>query len=134
MAGLAFTQARLGNVHAMAHPVGGHFNVPHGVANAIILPVVMSYNAPAAAAKYARIAAAMGHRGSGNEAQDAAAAVTLVRQLSERIGIPASLSAVNVPRAGIPALAADAMQSGNIAINPRPTTHEDMVRLYEQCM
>jgi alcohol dehydrogenase len=133
MAGLAFTQARLGNVHAMSHPVGGHFNVPHGVANAIILPVVMDYNAPFAAAKFARIAESLGHRLSGNDGQDAAAAVQLVRRLSERVGIPPSLGAVHVPRDGIPALAADAMQSGNIAINPRPTTYEDMVRLYTQC-
>ena len=134
MAGLAFTQARLGNVHAMAHPVGGHFNVPHGVANAIILPVVMDYNASAAPAKYARIAEQMGHHSTGNDAEDAAAAATLVRRLAERVGIPPSLSAVNVPRDGIPALAGDAMQSGNIAINPRPTTYEDMVRLFNQCM
>lgn len=134
MAGMAFTQARLGNVHAMSHPVGGHFNVPHGVANAIILPTVMDYNAAAAPTKFAAIAERLGHHSRGNEARDAAASVTLVRQLSEQIGIPGSLSAVNVPRAGIPALAADAMQSGNIAINPRPTTYEDMVRLFEQCM
>jgi alcohol dehydrogenase len=133
MAGLAFTQARLGNVHAMSHPVGGHFNVPHGVANAIILPAVMDYNAPFAPAKFARIAERLGHHSSGDEAQDAVAAVQLVRRLSERVGIPPSLGAVNVPRDGIPALATDAMQSGNIAINPRPTTYEDMVRLYAQC-
>lgn len=134
MAGLAFNVARLGNVHAMSHPVGGHFNVPHGVANAIILPTVMDYNAAATPEKFARIAERLGHQRSGNDGQDAAAAVRLTRQLSERVGIPASLSAVGVPREGIPALAADAMQSGNVAINPRPTTSDDMVRLFEQCM
>lgn len=134
MAGLAFTQARLGNVHAMAHPVGGHFDVPHGVANAIILPTVMDYNASTDPARFAAIAERLGHRGSGKVAQDAAAAVTLVRQLAERIGIPGSLGAVNVPRAGIPVLAADAMQSGNIATNPRPTTYEDMLGLFDRCM
>ena len=134
MAGVAFSQARLGNVHAMSHPVGGHFNVPHGVANAIVLPVVMDYNAAAAADKFAIVAEALGHRPTGNVVADAAAAVTFVRQLSERIGIPPTLSAVGVPREGIPALAADAMKSGNIPINPRPTTYEEMVRLYEQCM
>jgi alcohol dehydrogenase len=134
MAGVAFSQARLGNVHAMSHPVGGHFNVPHGVANAIILPVVMSYNVPAAPAKFARIAAALGYRPTGDDAADAAAAETLVRRLSERVGIPPSLSAVKVPADGIPALVADAMKSGNIPINPRPTTALDMERLYRECM
>jgi alcohol dehydrogenase len=134
MAGLAFTEARLGNVHAMAHPVGGHYNVPHGVANAIILPVVMDYNAPAVPVKFARIAEHLGHQSSGDAGRDAAAGVQLVRRLAERVGIPPSLSAVNVPREGIAALATDAMRSGNIAINPRPTTHDDMVELFNRCM
>lgn len=134
MAGLAFSQVRLGNVHAMSHPVGGHFDVPHGVANAIILPVVMDYNAPAAPGRFAALAERLGHRRSGDDAADAAAAVQSVRRLSERVGIPPTLSAVRVPREGIPALAADAMKSGNIPLNPRPTTYEDMVGLYERCM
>jgi hypothetical protein len=67
-------------------------------------------------------------------AADAAAAVTRVRRLSERIGIPPSLAAVKVPPEGIPALAADAMKSGNIPLNPRPTSYDDMVRLFQQCM
>ncbi len=134
MAGTAFSQARLGNVHAMSHPVGGHFNVPHGVANAIILPVVMDYNASAAPSKFADIAVRLGRHPTGNDAADASAAVTLVRRLSERVGIPPTLSAVGVTREGIPALAADAMKSGNIPLNPRATNYEDMVRLFQQCM
>src|SRR6185437_14369704 len=99
-----------------SHTVGGHYNVPHGVANAIILPAVMEYNALAAPEQFARIAAHMGGQPSGDRQADAAAAVRLVRDLSKRVGIPPTLSAVNVPREGIPLLAADAMKSGNIAI------------------
>lgn len=134
MAGLAFTNARLGNVHAMSHTVGGHYNVPHGVANAIILPAVMEYNAPAAPEQFARIAAHLGHQPTGDVRADAAAAVARVRALSQQVGIPPTLSAVKVPREGIPLLAADAMKSGNIAINPRPTTYNDIVGIFERCL
>jgi alcohol dehydrogenase class IV len=134
MAGVAFSQARLGNVHAMSHPAGGRYNVPHGVANAIILPTVMEWNAPAAPEKFARVAHMLGHELTGNAQHDALASVTLVRQLSTRVGIPEKLSLVGVPASGIPALATDAMKSGNVGINPRPTTYEDMIGLFERCL
>ncbi len=133
LAGVAFSQVRLGNVHAMSHPVGGWYNVPHGVANAIILPYVMEFNLPAATQKFADIAAAMGHAPTSDFTTDAAAAITLVRQLSSRIGIPSSLRAVGVPEEGLPTLAADAMKSGNVPLNPRSTSPEEMLELFRQC-
>ncbi|MCL4545527.1 MAG: iron-containing alcohol dehydrogenase [Chloroflexi bacterium] len=133
LAGVAFSQVRLGNVHAMSHPVGGWFNVPHGVANAIILPTVMEFNLPAASQKFADIAVAMGHHATGDTDRDARAAVELVRKLSKSIGIPESLRAVGIPEEGLPALAADAMKSGNVALNPRLTSPEEMSELFRRC-
>lgn len=134
-AGMAFSNSRLGNVHAMSHPVGGHFDVPHGLANAIILPYVMEYNLPAATVLYANLASALGcDMAGGSEEALAREAVDAVRALNRRLGIPERLGDVGVTRDAIPALAADAMKSGNIPINPRPTTYDDMVRLYEQAI
>jgi alcohol dehydrogenase class IV len=132
MAGIAFSNSRLGNVHAMSHPVGGHFDVPHGIANAIILPYVMAYNLDAASDLYANVASALGCDVAGVESREAAVmAVEAVRSLNRQLGIPERLSEVGVTRAAIPAMATDAMKSGNIPINPRPTTYDDMVGLYE---
>lgn len=135
MAGMAFSNSRLGNVHAMSHPVGGHFDVPHGVANAIILPYVMEYNLAASAERFANIATGLGCDVAGKSQADAAKmAVDAVRTLSRRIGIPERLSEVGVTTDRIHLLATDAMKSGNIPINPRPTTYDDMVELYQRAI
>jgi alcohol dehydrogenase len=135
MAGIGFTQTRLGNCHAMAHPLGGVCGVPHGVANAILLPHVLEFNLTFAETRLARLAQALGVRTDGLSRQEAAAAaVVAVRHLAADVGIPASLRAVGVTDDAIPQMAADAMTSGNVAINPRPTTLEDLTRLYHQAM
>lgn len=135
MAAMAFVNTRLGNVHAMSHAVGGHYGVPHGIANAILLPYVMAYNAAAVPTKFAEIARLMGEPVDGRSAAEAAMlAVAAVRRLCAEIGIPATLREVGVEVARIPALAADAMKSGNIAVNPRPTTLEDLIVLFQQAL
>jgi alcohol dehydrogenase len=135
LAGIGFTHTRLGDCHAMAHPLGGVCRVPHGVANAILLPHVLEFNLPFAEARLARLAQALGVRTDGVSQQEAAlAAVAAVRQLAADVGIPAGLRSEGVPEAAIPLMAADAMTSGNVAINPRPTTLEDVTRLYKQAM
>ncbi|MBI3976992.1 MAG: iron-containing alcohol dehydrogenase [Chloroflexi bacterium] len=134
-AGMAFVNTRLGNVHGMAHAVGGHFGVPHGVANAILLPHVMAFNADIVPAKFAQIARLMGEPVEDcSDAEAAAMAVAAVRRLNAAVGIPPTLSAVAVRAASIPVMAADAMLSGNIAVNPRPTTVEDITAIFEQAM
>jgi alcohol dehydrogenase len=135
LAGLGFTHTRLGNCHAMAHPLGGVCGVPHGVANAILLPHVLDFNLTFAEARLARLAQALGVRTDALSHQEAAlAAVAAVRRLAAGVGIPASLRLVGVKEESIPQMAADAMTSGNVAINPRPTTLEDITRLYEKAM
>lgn len=131
-AGIAFSWARLGNVHAMAHPLGGFFNVPHGVANAILLPVV-DYNAIADHdGKYETIYRAVAASPKAEFSQEMLA--DELRRLAARIGIPATLAEVGVDAAKIPEMAADAMKSGNIYVNPRTSTQKDIEQLYRRAM
>jgi alcohol dehydrogenase class IV len=131
MAGIAFSQTRLGNVHAMSHPAGAQYGVHHGMANAVILPHVMEYNLQARVAKFADIAEALGEDTDGLSDYDAAClAVEAVRRLNEDLGIPERLREVGVKAAGIPAMARAAVQSGNIQVNPRKTTLKDMEALF----
>jgi len=135
MAGFAFSQTRLGNVHAMSHPVGGHYDVPHGIANSILLTRIMEYNRYACPEKFADIAAAMGEDIGGLSEVDASVlAVEAVQNLSEDVGIPATLSDAGVKTEGIQVMAEDAMKSGNIQANPRKTTIKDIIALYEEAM
>lgn len=135
MAGFAFSQTRLGNVHAMSHPVGGHYNVPHGIANSILLTRIMEYNRYACPEKFADIAAAMGEDVSGLSAIDASIlAIEAVQNLSDDVGIPATLTDAGAKAEGIAVMAEDAMKSGNIQVNPRKTTIKDVIALYEESM
>lgn len=131
MAALAFSQTRLGNVHAMSHPVGAQFGVHHGMANAVLLPHVMEFNLQARVAKFADLAQALGEDTEGLSDYDAAClAVEAVRQLNEDLGIPERLRDVGVKTSGIKSLAAAAMQSGNVQVNPRKTTLKEMEALF----
>lgn len=132
LAAMAFTRTRLGNVHAMSHPVGAHFDVPHGVANAVLLPYVMEWNLPGCLETFPDVAAALGESVGGVSARAASVvAVDAVRTLARDVGIPERLRDVGVRREGIPAMARDAMQSGNVLVNPRSTRYEEMVALFE---
>lgn len=135
LAGMAFTVTRLGNVHAMSHPLGAYFNVPHGVANSILLPRVMAFNLPACVERMAEVARLMGERVEGLTPLEAAErAVAAVQRLSQDIKIPASLTEVGVTADKIPLMAEDTMKSGNVAVNPRRTTWHDIVHLFEGAM
>jgi alcohol dehydrogenase class IV len=135
LGGIAFNQSRLVIVHPMSHPVSGWCGTPHGVANAILLPHVMAFNVEHAAEKLARVAGALGiDTGGLSTAGAAGAAVDKVRSMNEELGIPPSLSAVGVRPELIPPMATDAIKSGNIPLNPRPTTYEDIVAIYEGAM
>lgn len=132
-AGIAFAWARLGNVHAMAHPLGGYFDVPHGVANAILLPVVLEYNALADDGRYEKI---YNYIKNDNGADNFVPEILVaeIRKLTQALGIPENLTAVGVTKDLIPAMAIDAMKSGNIAINPRITTQKDIEELYQRAL
>lgn len=133
LAAYAFNLNRLGVVHAMSHPLSAHCGVPHGVANAILLTRVMAYNLPACEERTAEIAVLLGERVEGLSRLDAAhRAVGAVRRLARDVGIPATLQDVGVDPAVIPAVAADAMKSALVGINPRRTTLQDVTGLYAE--
>ena len=129
-AGIAFSHARLGNVHAMSHPVSAYFNVPHGVANAILLPAVAEFNQSAAAERYFDIYRYI----SGNPRPEGEFSPELLKTelllLNSELGIPAGLKEAGVKPEAFEQMAEDAMKSGNISVNPRKTEKEDILRLY----
>ncbi len=136
IAGMGFSNVGLGIVHSMAHPLGAVYDTPHGVANAIILPTVMEYNAEATGEKYRDIAKAMGVEGvDAMTLCDARkAAVAAVRKLSADIGIPATLTEVGVKAEDIDFLADSAMADPCTPGNPKKPTKEDIVALYKSMM
>ena len=132
VAGMAFSNVGLGCVHSMAHPLGARFDIAHGVANALLLPVVMKFNLPAAKGKYAEIAKAMGVDVSAMDADEAAAAaVKAVKGLSVSLGIPQTLREIGIPEAALPQLAKDAFADVCTGGNPREITEADILELYK---
>lgn len=134
IAGMGFSNVGLGIVHSMAHPLGAHYDTPHGVANALLLPYVMEYNADSPAApKYIHIAKAMGVNTEGmTEAEGVKAAVEAVKQLSLSIGIPQKLNEIGVRREDLHQLSIDAFNDVCTGGNPRPTSIEDIEALYNK--
>lgn len=132
VAGMGFSNVGLGIVHSMAHPLGALYDTPHGVANAIILPTVMEYNAEATGEKYREIARAMGVKDVDSMSQEEyrKAAVDAVKQLSVDVGIPADLKEI-VKKEDIPFLAQSAYDDACRPGNPKETSVEDITKLYE---
>ena len=135
VAGMGFSNVGLGIVHSMAHPLGALYDTPHGVANAIILPTVMEYNAPATGEKYREIARAMGVKGVDDMSQEEyrKAAIDAVKQLSQDVGIPADLKDI-VKEADIPFLAQSAYDDACRPGNPRDTSVEEITALYKSLL
>ncbi len=135
LAGMAFTQTRLGNVHAMSHPVGAQFGVHHGLANAILLPYVMEFNLNARLDKFANVANALGANTDGLDEREAAQlAVDSVCELNQDLAIPTKLGEVGVKKSGIRALAKATMQSGNVTVNPRKTSQLDIETIFKKAI
>ncbi|MDE6729013.1 MAG: lactaldehyde reductase [Oscillospiraceae bacterium] len=135
VAGMGFSNVGLGIVHSMAHPLGALYDTPHGIANAIILPTVMEYNAPETGEKYRDIAKAMGVAGTESMSQDEyrKAAVDAVKQLSKDVGIPDNLKDIVKPE-DIPFLAQSAFDDACRPGNPRDTSVEEITELYKKLM
>lgn len=135
IAGMGFSNVGLGIVHSMAHPLGAVYDTPHGVANAIILPTVMEYNAPATGEKYRDIAKAMGVSGVDEMTLDEArkAAVDAVKKLSQDVGIPADLKEIVKPE-DVDFLAQSAYDDACRPGNPRETSVEEIKELYLSLM
>lgn len=135
VAGMGFSNVGLGIVHSMAHPLGALYDTPHGIANAIILPTVMEYNAEATGDKYKYIAQAMGVQGTESMSVEEyrKAAVDAVKKLSKDVGIPDNLKDI-VKREDIPFLAQSAYDDACRPGNPKETSVEDITKLYESLL
>ena len=129
-AGIAFSHARLGDVHAMSHPVSAFFDVPHGLANAVILPTVVEFNAAEDNGKYYEIYKRVAQIAVSKDIFTPSMLVNELKALNKSLGIPNSLSKVGVDERMFEAMAVDAMKSGNIAVNPRKTTEKEIINLY----
>lgn len=133
LAGQAFANAPVAAVHALAYPLGGHFHIPHGLSNALMLAPVLRFNAEAAVSQYSELADVVGAGGKGNVAEGAAAFIEFMDDLMDRSGAPRHLRDLDVPRSSLPALAADAMKQQRLLLNnPVVVTESDALRLYEQ--
>jgi alcohol dehydrogenase class IV len=129
LAGMAFSYARTGLVHGMAHPLSSYYDVPHGLANAILLPYVLAFNAPACEDGLARVAVAMGEKATPQSAIEA------VRRLGAEVGIPAQLREVGVTEAFILHMAQDAFESSNAqVVNPRKPSLPEVNELFLQAL
>ncbi|MFL5854095.1 MAG: iron-containing alcohol dehydrogenase [Solirubrobacteraceae bacterium] len=127
----------IGITHSMSHPAGAHFDVPHGIANAINLPWVIEYNAAGGtdiANRYRDVAELFGLAAGGDDATVAHVLAEHVRELVSSLGLPTRLSEVGVPESAIPALVDGAMGDGCTLVNPREPTEEDFAQLYEKAL
>ena len=135
IAGMAFSNVGLGVVHGMAHPMGSLFDIPHGVANAMLLPTIMEFNAPVCLDKYVEIAKAMNAYREGMTKEEAAdAACKAVRDLAIEVGIPQHLTEIGIKEEDIPALAEQAITDVCTPGNPREVTKEDIIALYKKVL
>lgn len=131
LAGISFKLSRLGLVHAMSHPVSSFAKVPHGTANAILLPYVMAYNLVGNPEAYAKVARALGISNKMSASDTAIAGVKEVIQLNHHLGIPKSFKELGMKEEDIPAMIKDTMKSGNVSINPRRVRQEDIEMIYK---
>jgi len=135
MAGMAFSNTRLTIVHSLSQPVGAFYNVPHGVANAVLLPLVMEFNLLGNAQRFSDVAQALGEETLGlTPMEGARLSVKAVRELSEDIGIPKNFQSYGMREEDIPALIDDAMKSGNIPVNPVKVTREALATILKRSM
>ncbi len=135
IAGMAFSNVGLGVIHGMAHPLGAIFDIPHGVANALLLPTIMEFNAPAALDKYVDIAKAMNVYLPGMTREEAAnAAVKAVRELSVRVGIPQHLSELGIREEDLERLAEAAAADVCTPGNPREVNKDIILELYHKVL
>jgi alcohol dehydrogenase class IV len=133
LAGQAFANAPVAAVHALAYPLGGHYHIPHGLSNSLVLPAVLSYNAEEASVLYGELADIVVDRplrGESDESKTAALIEALVQMIKD-VQLPATLSAAHVAEHDLEMLAADAMLQQRLLINnPREVAYEDALSIY----
>lgn len=133
-AGMAFAWAKLGNVHAMSHPLSAYFHIAHGVANAILLPTIVEFNALADRGRYETIYNFIRERKEPAANFSPQLLIDEIKKLNTDLGIPSCLSEMGVTEDKIPEMAEDAMKSPNVAVNPRLTTIKDIIDLYQKAL
>lgn len=133
VAGMGFSNVGLGIVHSMAHPLSAYYDTPHGIANAVLLPYVLEFNAPATGEKFREIARAMGVKGVDEMTpeQYRKAAIDAVKQLSQDVGIPEKLHMIGVKEEDLTALSQDALKDVCTGGNPRDCTAEEILEIYK---
>ncbi|MBW9350224.1 L-threonine dehydrogenase [Citrobacter sp. EC_71] len=135
LAGMAFNNASLGYVHAMAHQLGGFYDLPHGVCNAVLLPHVQVFNSKVAAVRLRDCATAMGVNVAGLSAeQGAEACIAAIRELAQKVNIPAGLRELNVKEEDFAVLATNALKDACGFTNPIQATHEEIMAIYRAAM
>jgi alcohol dehydrogenase len=135
LAGMAFNNASLGYVHAMAHQLGGLYNLPHGVCNAILLPSVCEFNVIANPRRFADIAVAIGENIDGLNVVDAAAkGIAAIRRLASDVGIPSGLTALNVKEADLAVMAGNAQNDACMLTNPRKANTAEVIAMFKAAM
>ncbi len=133
LAGMAFNNGNLGYVHAMAHQLGGQYDLPHGVANAMLLPVVEEYNIMSNPQRFADIAVFMGENIDGLSVMDAAdKAIAAMARLAKDVGIPSSLKEMGVKEEDFELMAENALKDGNAGSNPRKGNKKDIINLFKK--
>jgi len=135
MGGIAFSNNRLGLVHAMSQPLGSYCNLAHGIANAILLPYVLEFNYKGCVDKLCIVAEALGLKNDDNKDEYARTAINAIISLCYEVGIPKKISQLTIiTEEMIPKMAEDAMRSGNIPVNPQTVTKEDVIQIYKDAM
>jgi alcohol dehydrogenase len=135
LAGIAFNNASLGYVHSMAHQLGGYYNLPHGVCNAILLPYVETYNKQVVPERFADIAKAMGEKIEGLSAEEAAdRAISAIKKLAADIGIPSGLKELGAKEGDLELLAENATKDVCRLTNPRELSKEEIIEIYRRAM
>jgi alcohol dehydrogenase len=135
LAGIAFNNASLGYVHSMAHQLGGLYDLPHGVCNAILLPYVEAYNKQVVPERFADVAKAMGENIEGLSPEEAAdKAIDAIKKLAADIGIPSGLKELGAKEEDLELLAEHAMQDVCRLTNPRELSKEEIIEIYRRAM
>lgn len=133
LAGQAFANSPVAAVHALAYPVGGHFHIPHGLSNSLVLPAVLRFNRPMAEALYAELAECFIPDVQGDQASRCDQFIAVLEQLIADSGLPATLADANIPEGFLPTLAKDAMLQQRLLINnPRDVNYDDALAIYQE--
>jgi alcohol dehydrogenase len=133
LAGQAFANAPVAAVHALAYPVGGHFHIPHGLSNSLVLPAVLRFNELQAAHLYAELYDCLNTASQGSVADRSQAFIALMEGMIADSGLPATLKDAGIPEAFLPTLAEDAMLQQRLLINnPREVTFDDALAIYQR--